>query len=70
MDIVGECLSLVPVPGLSAIFVIFRFIVSTIEQAQSSKQQLQAMSRTLADLLQALSSAEAVSACHLDALRR
>jgi hypothetical protein len=70
MDVVGECLCLVPVPGLSTVFIIFRFIVSTIEQAQSSKQQLQALSRTLADLLQALNSAEGVSAGHLDALRR
>ncbi|KIM87192.1 hypothetical protein PILCRDRAFT_303643 [Piloderma croceum F 1598] len=54
MDIIQQCLSLAPVPYLVPAFSVFRFICSTVEQAQASKQQLQALSQTIAQLLSTL----------------
>jgi hypothetical protein len=54
MDIIQQCLSLAPVPYLAPAFSVFRFICSTVEQAQASKQQLQALSQTIAQLLSTL----------------
>ena len=43
MDIVQQRLSLAPVPYLELAFSVFRFIWSSVEQAQASKQQLRAL---------------------------
>jgi len=51
MDIIYQCLSLAPVPYLAPAFSVLRFIYSSVEQAQASKQQLQALSQTIAQLL-------------------
>jgi hypothetical protein len=51
MDIVQQCLSLTPVPYLAPAWSILRFIYSLVEQAQASKQQLQALAQTIAQLL-------------------
>ena len=51
MDIVQQCLSLTPVPYLAPAWSILRFIYSSVEQAQASKQQLQALAQTIAQLL-------------------
>jgi hypothetical protein len=54
MDIIQQCLSLAPVPYLGTAFSVFRFIYSSVEQTQESKQQLQALSQTIAQLLSTL----------------
>jgi hypothetical protein len=51
MDILHQCLSLAPVPYLAPAFSLLRFICSSVEQAQASKQQLRALSQTIAQLL-------------------
>jgi len=51
MDIIHQCLSLAPVPGLASAFSILRFICSSVVQAQASKGQLQALTQTIAHLL-------------------
>jgi len=51
MDIIHQCLSLAPVPYLAHAFSFLRFICSSVEQAQASKQQLQALSQMIAQLL-------------------
>ena len=51
MDIIQQCLSLAPVPYLAPAFSVLRFIYSSVEQAQASKQQLQALAQTIAQLL-------------------
>jgi hypothetical protein len=54
MDIVHQCLSLAPVPGLASSFSVLRFICSSVAQAQASKGQLQALTQTIAHLLSTL----------------
>ena len=54
MDIVQQCLSLVPVPYLAHTFNVLRFILSSVEQVQASKQQLHALAQTAAQLLSTL----------------
>src|SRR5882762_8792548 len=54
MDIIYQCLSVVPVPYLAPAFAAFRFIWSSVEQAQASKQQLKALTQSVAQLLQTL----------------
>jgi len=54
MDIIHQCLSLAPIPYLAPAFSILRFICSSVEQAQASKQQLRALAQTIAQLLCAL----------------
>jgi len=54
MDIVQQRLSLAPVPYLELAFSVFRFIWSSVEQAQASKQQLRALAQAIAQLLSTL----------------
>ena len=54
MDIIHQCLSLAPVPYLDFAFSVFRFIWTSVEQAQASKQQLRALAQTIAQLLSTL----------------
>ena len=54
MDIIHHCLSMVPVPYLAPGFAALRFIWSSVEQAQASRQQLQALAQSIAQLLQTL----------------
>lgn len=54
MDIINHCLSLVPVPGLSAVFSILRIMVSTVQEAQVSRQQLIALAASTAQLMKTL----------------
>jgi hypothetical protein len=54
MDIIQQCLSLSPVPYLHPAFSVFKFIWSSIQQAQASKQQLEALVQLITQLLMAL----------------
>jgi hypothetical protein len=54
MDIIHQCLSLAPVPYLDFAFSVFRFICTSVEQAQASKQQLHALAQTIAQPLSTL----------------
>jgi hypothetical protein len=54
MDIIHECLSLAPVPYLGHAFSVLRFIWSSIQQVRASKQQLEALALSIAQLLQTL----------------
>jgi citrate lyase beta subunit len=54
LDIVNACLSVVPVPGLSAIFEVFRALWSAIEAIEWSEQQLEALAFSIAQLLRTL----------------
>jgi hypothetical protein len=54
MDIVQQCLALAPVPYLSTAFSILRFIWSSVQQAQASKEQLRVLATCIAQLLRAL----------------
>ena len=51
MNVIQHCLSLAPLPYLSPAFSALRFIYSSIQQAQASKRQLQALSESIAQLL-------------------
>lgn len=52
--VIQHCLSLAPVPYLSAAFSLLRFIWSTLQQVQASKQQLLALAQSTALLLETL----------------
>jgi hypothetical protein len=54
MDIVHQCLSLVPVPYLAHAFSALRLIWSSVQQAQASKRQLKILSELIAQLLMTL----------------
>ena len=54
MDIIHECLSLAPVPYLGHAFSVLRFIWSSIQQVRASKQQLEALALSIAQLLRTL----------------
>jgi hypothetical protein len=54
MDIIHQCLSIVPVPYLAPAFAALRFIWSSVEQAQASKQQLKVLAQSIAQLLQTI----------------
>jgi hypothetical protein len=54
MDIVQQCLALVPVPCLSTAFSLLSFIWSSVEQVQASKEQLRVLATCIAQLLSAL----------------
>ena len=54
MDIIHECLSLAPVPYLGHAFSVLRFIWSSIREVRASKQQLEALALSIAQLLRTL----------------
>lgn len=54
MDFTQQCLSLAPVPFLATTFSGFRFIWSSVEQAQANKRQQQALIQSIAQLLYTL----------------
>jgi hypothetical protein len=54
MDIIQQCLSLAPVPYLATAFSALKFIWSSIQTAEASKRQLQALTQSIAQLLQTL----------------
>lgn len=54
MDIIGQCLALVPVPYLHLSWTVFRFIWTTVQDIQASKEQLRSLSLSIAQLLQTL----------------
>jgi hypothetical protein len=54
MDIIQQCLSLAPVPHLAPAFTVFKFIWSSAQQAQASKQQLEVLTQSIAQLLKTL----------------
>jgi hypothetical protein len=54
MDIIHQCLSLVPVPYLAYAFSALRLIWSSVQQAQASKRQLDILSELVAQLLKTL----------------
>ena len=51
MDIIDRCLSLAPAPHLVPAFSVLRFIWLSVQQVQASKQQLQTLAQTIAQLL-------------------
>jgi hypothetical protein len=51
MDIIQQCLALVPVPYLGTAFSIFQFIWTSVSQAQASKGQLRVLAFALSELL-------------------
>jgi hypothetical protein len=77
MDIIQHCLSLAPLPYLSPAFSALRFIWSSVQQAQASKRQLEALTQLIAQLLKTLDSEyrarrllQASTSRPLDGLRR
>ena len=54
MDVVQQCLALAPVPYLSTAFSLLRFIWTSVQQAQASKEQLRVLATCIAQLLRAL----------------
>ena len=54
MDIVHQCLSLVPVPYLAPAFSALRIIWSSIQHVRISEWQLQALTQSIAQLLETL----------------
>lgn len=54
MDIIHQCLSLAPVPYLAPAFSLLRIVWSSIERAQASRLQLEALAQSIAQLLQTL----------------
>ena len=54
MDIIHYCLSLAPLPYLAPAFSTLRFIWSSVQQAQASKCQLEALTQSIAQLLKTL----------------
>ena len=54
MEAFENILSVTPVPCLSNIFTVFRFISQTVQQAQTSQAQLGALAHIIAQLLQTL----------------
>jgi hypothetical protein len=53
-EIVDFCLSLQPIPGLSAVFKIFSYIWTSSQNVQSSKERLKTLAICVAELLVAL----------------
>ncbi|KAF8170487.1 kinase-like domain-containing protein [Mycena galopus ATCC 62051] len=54
MSLGGEIdvlLGIIPVPGLSAAFTVFKFILSTVQAVQASKEQLKTLAEALGQLL-------------------
>jgi hypothetical protein len=51
MDIVQQCLALAPVPYLSTAFSLLRFIWTSVQQVQASKEQLRVLANCIAQLL-------------------
>jgi len=51
MDVIQHCLSLTPVPYLSAAFAGFRFLWKNIEQVKDSRAQLQVLALCISQLL-------------------
>jgi len=54
MDIVQHCLSLVPVPYLVPAFSALRFIWSSIQNIKINRRQVEALAKSIAQLLQML----------------
>jgi hypothetical protein len=54
MDIIHQCLSLTPVPYLAPAFSALRFIWLSVEQVHASNRQLEALTQSIAQLLQTL----------------
>ena len=54
MDIIDDCLSLVPVPYLNVAFRIFRTIWSSVEQVQTGRGQVRLLAQCIAQLLRNL----------------
>lgn len=51
MDVIQQVFSLAPVPYLAPAFSVLRFIYSSVQQVQDSKQQLIALTQAIAQLL-------------------
>lgn len=54
MDLIHDCLSLVPVPFLSVAFKIFKSIHSSVQQIQGNEAQLRALAQCVAQMLHCL----------------
>jgi hypothetical protein len=53
-DVIHSCLSLTRVPYLDPAFAALSFIWTSVKQAQASKRQLEALSQSIAQLLETL----------------
>jgi hypothetical protein len=47
-------LGITPIPGLSAAFQVFRFIVNSVQKVQNGKKQLDALAKAIGQILTAL----------------
>jgi hypothetical protein len=54
MDVVQQCLNLVPLPYLSTVFSVLRFIWTSVQEVQASKEQLRVLATCIAQLLRTL----------------
>lgn len=54
MDLIGQVLSLAPVPYLATAWAALQLIVGTIEQVQASREQLRTLAYSIAQLLKTL----------------
>ena len=54
MDIIQQCFFLAPFPYLAPAFTVFKFICSSVQQAQASKQQLEVLTQSITQLLKTL----------------
>lgn len=50
-DIISVCLSLAPVPGLHFAFTTLRWVITTTNQVQDSKEQIRNLTESLAQLM-------------------
>jgi hypothetical protein len=60
MDTIQQCLELVPIPYLSAVFKLFRVIYATVEQVQSGNEQLRVLASCVSQLLVTLNAEHAL----------
>jgi hypothetical protein len=51
MDVVQQCLTLVPVPYLAPAFAVFNFIWTSIQQVQVNREQCELLARCISELL-------------------
>jgi hypothetical protein len=51
MDIIQHCLSLAPVPYLAPAFHVFNFIWTSVQQVQTSREQLRILIKCISELL-------------------
>jgi hypothetical protein len=51
MDAIGQCLAVVPVPGLQVAFNLFKALYNGVENSKASKERLKVLALCVAELL-------------------